>query len=418
MKKLLIPILCGLLSGTLSCSKPAAPPPNPTPAPAAPAATAVSPSAAIPIDLEPTATPEPLEYVLEDLKGTVLIRESGETATRPADEEEMVGEGDEIITKAGSEASLTLDENTMFHLSENSDVKVDELKPNTSNGFISRLLLAGGRLLSEVEKLGDGHSTFEVESGGVVCGVRGTAFEVFNQGGAVHTLTYHGTVEMRKGDLVQSVVAGHHSAFLVRKGVFQRPRPLKANEQQHYQNWLRKKAVVRQKQAQRLEAVRSLSNLPPEQRNRVMESLKGAKPRDRMRLMHQMLKPGARPPAGAGAKPAPERPRPGSLQGKARNRLNENRLPNKGVGIRGKAPPASSLKPKGKNQGALHPNQAQGPKHLLRPQGQQSRPVLRPNRPAQNKPLNRPKIQPRKPGKPQPNGQKKDRKKKGKENQQ
>ncbi len=419
MKRLFFLLICTLAAGTLSCSKPQAPPPVSTPVP-----TATPLPAVVSIDLGPAATPdeaatpEPLEYVLEDLKGTVLIRENGETQAEPAEEEETVEAGDEIITQAASEASLTLDENTMFHLPENSDVQVDQLKPNTSNGFLCRLMLLGGKVLSEVEKLGENHSTFEVEAGGVVCGVRGTAFEVQKEGQTIHTFTYHGEVEMRKGNLVQPVVAGHHSAFLFQKGAFQPPRPLRPAERQTYQGWLKKKAVVQRKQAQRLAAIRSLSNLPPEQRKRVMENLKGAKPRDRMRMMHQMLKSPSQTHPG----PGPARLRQGQpLKGNRPNRRGGNGFQNKGAGIKGGIPHTPALKPKGKNQnpklqkpGTPHQNLQNGNKNLARPQGQKPRPALRPNRPLQKKPQNQLKAQPRKPGQLKPNGQKKGDQKKGK----
>ncbi len=381
MKRLFIPFLGALCVGMLSCSKPTAPPSTqlpPTPVSIAP--TAAPSSGAIPIDLGSAPTPEPLEYVLEDLKGTVLIRESGQTQAEPAQEEETVEEGDEIITKAGSEASLTLDENTMFHLSENSDVKVDQLKPNLSNGFINRLLLLGGKVLSEVEKLADSHSTFEVESGGVVCGVRGTAFEVFTQGGAVHTLTYHGEVEMHKGGLVQAVVAGHASAFLLKKGTFQPPRPLRAAEQQHYQNWLRKKAVVQKKQAQRLAAMRRLSQLTPAQRSQMREKLKGVPPKDRMRMMRRVLKSEAAHPGREERLGNRGKLRPGQgKQGRGQLLRRNQALPHKAAG-----PMRQGGELKGRPASKLRGQKS------LRPQGQKARPALRPNRPHPTKPQNHP----------------------------
>ncbi len=400
MNRFFIPLLGALGVGIISCSKPGSSPSTQLPPTPVSLATTTTPSSgAIPIDLGPTPTPEPLEYVLEDLKGTVLIRESGENRAEPAAEEETVKEGDEVITKAGSEASLTLDENTLFHLPENSDVKVDQLQPNLSNGFISRLQLLGGRVLSEVEKLGDSHSTFEVESGGVVCGVRGTAFEVFNQDGAVHTLTYHGEVEMHKGNLVQAVVAGHHSAFLLKKGTFQPPRPLRPAEQQHYQNWLRKKAIVQKKQAHRLAVLRGLSQLPPAQRSQMMQKLRGVPPKDRMRMMHRMLKSQAAHP---------------ETEGRLGRR---DRLP-QGPGKQGRGQSFQKKRAPARNgTGPLRPKSG-----LKGKSGQKARPALRQNRRHPTKPQNRPGVQrpkakpqqphPLKKGKPQQEKKKKKEKKK------
>lgn len=376
MKRLVYPLLCAVLAGVLSCSQKEVPPPPPS---------------FIPIILVPTATPTkietpgPLVYVLEDLKGNVHIREGGSTQAEPAEEEETVQAGDEIITQAASEASLTLDENTMFHLSENSDVQVDQLNPNSSNGFLSRITLLAGKALSEVEKLGDSHSTFEVEAGGVICGVRGTSFEIQKQGQSVNTLTFHGEVEMRKGDITQQVAAGHQAAFSLTKGNFQKPRPLNAAENQHYQNWLQKKSVVQQKQASRMAALRSLSSLSPDEKSKVMENLKSVKPKDRMRMMHQMLVPKAQ------SNIKPER-NPGEIWGKGqgqnqkRQALKQKSFP-KPVN-RGKQRPVNGRlgKPQGRNLGAHHaPALNRSGKNRNLGQGIH-RPGIQPNKPNNQKP--------------------------------
>ena len=318
----LIPLALAL---AFSCSKPQPPAQkpapvletqsaagNPSPAPTQDLSDALSgltqaapgnPSMGTPVN--GPVSQEPMEYVIEDLKGSVSVREEGSTQAEPAEEEEVVGEGDEIITGEGSEASLTLDENTLVHVAQNSDVKVDQLRPKPESGFLSRLELAKGRVLSEVEKLGESHSTFEVESGGVVCGVRGTAFEVQKEGGTIHTFTYHGVVEMRQGTKVQAVVANHHSAYSPEKGGFLPPRALSGSEMGRYQNWLPKRTRIRQKQQRRLAVLRKLSNLPPAERNRMLENLRGVPAKDRMRRMHQMLQKPFHPGRGGMEKPRP-----------------------------------------------------------------------------------------------------------------
>ncbi len=234
-------------------------------------------------------TPEPPEYVMEKIKGTVLIKNQDSTAPEEAEEEETVEGGDEIITKNNSEVSLTLDENTMFHLGPNSDVKVSQLLWNNSNGFISRLELRAGKILSEVEKLAQSDSTFEVNSGGVVCGVRGTAFEVQNQEGTVHMSTFHGVVEMKKGALVQRVNANEHSAFLIKRGAFLPNRVLKPAERSHYKVWLKQKAMVQERFRQRQTLHQSMNRLTPEERSLVLQKMGQAKSRNRLKIMRQEL---------------------------------------------------------------------------------------------------------------------------------
>jgi hypothetical protein len=234
-------------------------------------------------------TPEPPEYVMEKIKGTVLIKSLDSAGPEAAEEEETVESGDEIITKDDSEVSLTLDENTLFHLGPDGDVKVSQLVWNDSNGFISRLELLGGTVLSEVEKLDESRSTFEVSSGGVVCGVRGTAFEVQKQGGAVHMSTFHGIVEMKKDNQVQRVTANQHGAFSLAQGTFLPKRALKPAERNHYENWLKQKAVVQKRYQQRQALLHSMDRLSPAEKNELLQKAGQAKSRDRLKIMREEL---------------------------------------------------------------------------------------------------------------------------------
>jgi hypothetical protein len=377
MRKTLVLLWSALFLTSLSCSKKDAAP-TPLPSPSAVTTTMELPALS---QANPTETPEPLEYVIEDLKGTVLIIESGSTQPEQAEDEQTIEEGDEIITKSGSQASLVLDEDTMFRLSENSDVKVGQLRPQTPQGFISRLQLEAGRILSEVEKLQESHSTFEVSSGGVVCGVRGTAFEVQDQGGVVQTSTFHGVVEMNKGGQVQQVGANQHSTFSLRKGGFLPQRPLRPEERQRYQNWQKRMPYIRKRQAERMEALRAMRALPLDQRRQMEGNLKGVKPRDRMRALHQMYRQDPRfsHPAenqrgpdrlspGRGAKFHPQKPRP--ADGRRHNAARPERHPSRSGGHPNRSPyqprPKTHQpwnKPAAKPNLQKHPAQKPAPAH-------------------------------------------------------
>jgi hypothetical protein len=214
----------------------------------------------------PTETPEPLEYEVDDIKGNVLVLYDGETDPEPAEGDEVLEQGDELITKADSEATLTLNDITAIHVSEGTTVKISELQPNNTGGFLSRLELAGGKVLSEVEELDQAHSSFEVDAGGVVCGVRGTSFEVLNQNGNVQTNTFHGAVEVAKENHSQLVKAGEHSAFSFKKGGFLPKRKLNAVEKKRYQSWSQKYQKVRQKRAERMNLLKTNPQSPEAQR--------------------------------------------------------------------------------------------------------------------------------------------------------
>lgn len=234
----------------------------------------------------------PLEYVLEDISGTVLVQSADGTQPEQVEEEQIVQSGDEIMTQAGSEASLTLNETTLFHLSENSDVRVDQLDRNANQGFISRLHLVAGKILSEVEKLSESNSTFEVNSGGVVCGVRGTSFEVEKQDSDIQTTTYNGVVETQKENNVQTIAAEEHGDYSLSQGAFLPKRSLTPEERARYENWKTRLARVREKCRARLEALRALDRLPAEQREKILQQLSGVRARDRLKALRQKMEEG------------------------------------------------------------------------------------------------------------------------------
>lgn len=313
------------------------PTPAATATPLIPVGPTETPTSLVPT---PTPTPEPMAYILENIKGAVLIIPAGSTKSEPAEEEQVVEAGDEVVTRDNSEASLTLNEMTMFHLSANSDVKVSELKPNASKGFISRLKLIAGKVLSEVEKLGESRSSFEIEAGGVVCGVRGTSFEVQVQRDQVSAYTFEGSVEMRREKLKQLVKANHRGAFSRKKKAFLSQRLLTSAEKKHYKDWSKTRNRIRQKRIDRTKLIQTLGLLPSEERARVKERLSQVDPRDRVRALHELLKerkrekqggksriktllPGERPSVTSGAK---------SLRGKTQARKKAPLLKTKGRG--------------------------------------------------------------------------------------
>jgi hypothetical protein len=155
---------------------------------------------------------------------------------------------------------------TAVHVSESTTVRIADLEPNQSHGFISRMELTAGKVLSEVEKLDESDSTFEVDAGGVICGVRGTAFEVQNQDGQVQTNTFHGAVEVAQGEQSQLVKGGEHSAFSFTKKGFLAKRKLNAAENRRYSAWGKIYKRARQKRAQRMEWLRTRPQTPEAQK--------------------------------------------------------------------------------------------------------------------------------------------------------
>jgi hypothetical protein len=232
----------------------------------------------------------------------------------------------------------------MFHLSENSDVKVNQLIRNPTDGFTSQLSLITGKILSEVEKLSDSKSTFDIESGGVVCGVRGTAFEVAKDEGDVQTTTFHGAVEVQKDSNTQTVEADQHSDFSLGQGAFLPKRACTDEEKARYQSWQAKAGELRKKIAERWARLRAIDRLPPIEKQNMLQQLNGAKGKNRLKMLHQAAQE-RRENSNPGGAQEPQRTnnptRPNAqAEGQTQRQAAQQRRPN---------PPASRTRPKDRN---------------------------------------------------------------------
>ena len=205
---------------------------------------------------DPENGQEPVQYVLEDIKGTVQVMEVGAKEWENAEEGQVVETGDEVKVGNKSEATMVLGSDTSVHLDSGTDMKVTQIAPNETGGFLSRLEVLTGDLLADVKKhLQDSQSSFEVESNGVICGVRGTAFEVSAQGDTAEVATHEGSVAVGNGKDTHMVEAGHFSSF--QRGRFQMQRMLGRAEMQRFQRWRAFRQVVFKKRMQRIQAIRA-----------------------------------------------------------------------------------------------------------------------------------------------------------------
>ncbi len=210
----------------------------------------------------PMAPADPVAYVVEDIQGSqVQVLEDGAKDWAPAEEGQVLETGDEIKVGAESEATLMLQGETSVHLDENSGFKVEEVSGNGTGGFVSRLKFLAGHLLADVKKnLDESRSTFEIETNGVVCGVRGTAFELNQSGEGSDLSVQEGKVETTgKGD-TRMVGAGNFSSF--RLGRFLLMRRLEKREGVRFLRWREFRKKVFQKRLQRLEDIRKHRRKP------------------------------------------------------------------------------------------------------------------------------------------------------------
>jgi hypothetical protein len=157
-------------------------------------------------------------YVVQDLKGDVMILKNGKDRSTVLQEGDEVESGDEIQVGHDGEATLTLGDDQVIRLESDTKVKLSEAEPNKDGGFLTRLQLSAGNLLAEVKHLLEKKSKFEVESGGMICGVRGTIFEVSNEDGEVGAQTHEGVVACSSGSGVEErVKAGQGATFKNRR---------------------------------------------------------------------------------------------------------------------------------------------------------------------------------------------------------
>ena len=200
---------------------------------------------------------DPVEYVIEDIQGKVQVLEDGSKDWETAQEGQVVESGDEVKVGYNSEATLTMQSETSVHLAADTDLKVEQIQPNETTGFLSRLQVVAGSILADVKKhLDESHSSFEVESNGVVCGVRGTAFEVTaKEGGTAQVATHEGAVAVGNGVESHMVEAGQYSEF--QQGKFRLRRQLAREEIQRFQKWRAFRQQVWRKRLQRLEDIRN-----------------------------------------------------------------------------------------------------------------------------------------------------------------
>lgn len=207
-------------------------------------------------DPQATAALDPVQYVIEDIQGNVQVLEEGAKDWEAAQEGQAVESGDEIKVGDNSEASLTMESETSVRLSADTDIKVEQIEANETGGFLSRLQVFAGNILADVKKhLDESHSSFEVESDGVVCGVRGTAFEVTAQGDTAQVATHEGSVAVGNGSESHMVEAGQFSEF--QKGRFHLQRRLERNEMQRFEKWRAFRQKLFRKRFQRLEDIRN-----------------------------------------------------------------------------------------------------------------------------------------------------------------
>lgn len=158
-----------------------------------------------------TATPKPKIplpplYVAE-VDGDAYLIHNGDK--KKPDVPQKVEANDEIVTGKEGKMFLQFRDGGTMEIGPSSDIKIKDLDVK-DDSFKARFSLAFGKLKTIIHKLATSTSTFEVEAGGVVTGVRGTTFEVdYDKDNNTHTTkTYEGTVFSRANGKEEVVKKG------------------------------------------------------------------------------------------------------------------------------------------------------------------------------------------------------------------
>jgi hypothetical protein len=139
-------------------------------------------------------------------KATVIHEGKQHEANPP----EALFEGDWIQTGSQDKAYLEFQNGGVVEVGPNTRVQVRQLEI-TPKDFKARFLLAVGRFKAKVTKLTTASSTFEVQAGGVVAGVRGTVFGVdYDQAdNQVSAATYEGSIFARSNGRTETIDKGY-----------------------------------------------------------------------------------------------------------------------------------------------------------------------------------------------------------------
>ncbi|HEV2352598.1 MAG TPA: FecR family protein, partial [Puia sp.] len=135
--------------------------------------------------------------------------------TRTVQKDSTVVEGERIVTDKDSKATVQLFDGSQIDINPNTDLALTKMQKPSAKDKILQFKLFIGSLLSKVKKLASSKSSFEIEAGGVVCGVRGTQYS-YSYDPKAHNVTVHvdeGTVYLNSNGHTYLFTAGQTGIF-------------------------------------------------------------------------------------------------------------------------------------------------------------------------------------------------------------
>jgi hypothetical protein len=90
----------------------------------------------------------------------------------------VVVEGQRVVTDKDSNAVLQFFDGSQLTIKPGTDFWLSKIQKPSDTDKILQFKMLAGNLFAKVTKLASSNSSFEIEAGGVVCGVRGTEFSM------------------------------------------------------------------------------------------------------------------------------------------------------------------------------------------------------------------------------------------------
>lgn len=134
---------------------------------------------------------------IENIKGQAFLQKDGSTVWLQLVKNALIEEKSTIVTMDNSEIKIRLDNDILVNVGEKSKLYIENLKSKPKLEVISEagLKLLFGKVYSNISKKLETGAKYEIKSGSVVAGVRGTRFLVTNlKGGVVEVRVYDGFV--------------------------------------------------------------------------------------------------------------------------------------------------------------------------------------------------------------------------------
>ncbi len=110
--------------------------------------------------------------------GKVTVQRPHSKRKRTVHEGSTAREGDRVAVGKNSSATLVMFDGSQLEIGSESSFILSKIQKPSLLDKILKFKLLVGKVLARVKKLGTSHSAFEISAGGVVCGVRGTVYQM------------------------------------------------------------------------------------------------------------------------------------------------------------------------------------------------------------------------------------------------